>query len=425
MLFKIIVILVISLGIMVTTCKAQDTERWSFDGYYKNFSVAYQLKEDLDPLPNREYSVLGAISNRMRLNLKLVPVDGLTLETSYNIAPRVQDQILYIYNPSFSTIDPFAYRIDDLRSRFYPDNINEVHSFALYQNLDRAQATISVKFADFIIGRQAIAWGTAHVINPTDILAPYSFEELDTEDRIGIDAVRMRKPLGFMGEIDAGYVFGKDAEWKNSAAFLRVKYYLWQTDFSVLGLAFRENLLLGFDLARSIGGAGFWLETAYVLDNALNDDSNMHAENDYLRLSTGLDYNFGGSTYGFVEYHYNQAGETDSENYYRIMDRTAYREGSVYLLGEHYLIPGISYQLTGLVTVSGQLMTNLTDPSAYFMPQVEYNVAQNIYLEGGTFVGVGKPTKVSYTAGVFPQVEFRSEFGSYSNIYFVSFRYYF
>ena len=36
------------------------------------------------------------------------------------------------------------------------------------------------------------------------------------------------------------------------------------TDITFMAMVFRENYLLGLDLARSIRGAGTWLETAYV-----------------------------------------------------------------------------------------------------------------------------------------------------------------
>jgi hypothetical protein len=62
------------------------------------------------------------------------------------------------------------------------------------------------------------------------------------------------------------------------------------------------------------------------------------------------------------------------------------------------------------------------DPSLFVTPQAEYNIASNIYIGAGSFIGIGKgPTAVQ---GELPFV-LRSEFGSYPNIYFGSFRYYF
>ncbi|MBN2105171.1 bifunctional alpha,alpha-trehalose-phosphate synthase (UDP-forming)/trehalose-phosphatase [bacterium] len=51
-------------------------------------------------------------------------------------------------------------------------------------------------------GRQDIVWGSARTVNPMDVIAPFSFGSLDTEDRRGVDAIRLRIPVGCMGEID-------------------------------------------------------------------------------------------------------------------------------------------------------------------------------------------------------------------------------
>ena len=63
-----------------------------------------------------------------------------------------------------------------------------------------------------------------------------------------------------MGEIDTGYIFGSDFDFDKSAVFLRTQLNAVETDFSVLLLEFQKDLLVGLDIARGIGGAGFWLE---------------------------------------------------------------------------------------------------------------------------------------------------------------------
>ena len=134
-------------------------------------------------------------------------------------------------------------------------------------------------------------------------LRKYSFDELDSEERIGVDAVRFRVPIGFMGELDASYLFGKDFKFEKSAFYLRSKVYLGHSDISLLALGFQENLLLGFDLSRSIGGAGFWLEAAYVIPDALAKNSTINDKN-YFRSTIGIDYSLTDITYGYIEYHF-------------------------------------------------------------------------------------------------------------------------
>ena len=72
---------------------------------------------------------------------------------------------------------------------------------------------------------------------------------------------------------------------------------------------------------------------------------------------------------------------------------------------------------TRLVYGSLQFLTNLSDRSVYVTPSIEYNIAENVYLSGGAFIGFGK--------GPQDLLDIGSEFGTYPDIYHTSFRYYF
>ncbi|MCY3740749.1 MAG: hypothetical protein OXH00_07005 [Candidatus Poribacteria bacterium] len=379
-------------------------------GYYKNFSTVFN-----SPLPDAP--ITGIVVNRLRLNLSYAPADALSFAFAYDFTPRVQDPLLFSQSPFAVGVASSSYRIADLDSPIYPSEEEPVGSVGIYHNLDRASVQFSTEFADFSIGRDAIAWGSARIINPTDVIAPYTYDQLDTEDRVGVDAIRVRIPVGVMGEVDAGYIAGADFDFDKSAVFLRTQLNAAETDFSILLLEFQRDLLVGLDIARGIGGAGFWLETAYVLTTPFDDEPDASA--DYLRTSVGLDYSFGGETYAFIEYHFNGAGARNSENYLTNLERSAYTRGGVYLLGRHYLAPGFTHQLTPLVSFSGQMLFNLSDPSTFVAPQIAYNVAEDIHLSMGGFVSIGKRPK----NGESPK--FQSEFGSYPNLFFSSFRVYF
>ena len=379
-------------------------------GYYKNFSTAFN-----SPLPDA--SLTGVVVNRLRFNLSYAPADSLSFAFAYDFTPRVQDPSLFSESPFAVGVVSSRYRVADLDSPIYPREDSPVGSVGIDHNLDRASVQFSTDFADFSIGRDAIAWGSARIVNPTDIIAPYTYDQLDTEDRVGVDVVRVRIPVGVMGEVDAGYIFGNAFDFDKSSLFLRTQLNAEETDFSVLLLEFQRDLLIGLDVARGIGGAGFWSETAYVCVTPFDDVPDT-SEN-YLRASIGLEYSFGGETYAFIEYHFNDAGAKRPENYLTNLKGSAYTRGGVYLLGRHYLAPGITHQLTPLISISGQLLFNLYDPSTFIAPQIAYNIAEDIHLSVGGFISVGKRRK----NGEAP--EFQSEFGSYPNLFFSSFRVYF
>ena len=379
-------------------------------GYYKNFSTAFN-----SPFPDAP--IMGIVVNRLRPNLSYTPTDTLSFAFAYDFTPRVQDPLLFSQSPFAVGVASSRYRVVDFDALIYPSADEAMGSVGIYHNLDRAAVQFSTDFADFSIGRDAIAWGSARIINPTDVIAPYTYDQLDTEDRVGVDAVRVRIPVGVMGEVDTGYIFGNKFDFDKSAIFLRTQLNAAETDFSILLLEFQRDLLIGLDVARGIGGAGFWLETAYVLVEPFDDEPD--AADDYLRTSVGLDYSFGGETYTFIEYHFNGAGARKPEDYLTNLERSAYTRGGVYLLGVHYLAPGVTHQITPLISVSGQILFNLSDPSTWIAPQVAYNIAEDIHLSVGGFVSIGKRPK----DGESP--EFQSEFGSYPNLLFSSFRVYF
>lgn len=406
------------LGWMLSLSQSLEAGHYTLSGYYKSYFTALREPE-LGSIPGFSTGDFrGSVSNRLRVKLQNKASNWLNLTAAYDLTPKVQDSDLFSSSILIGSVEISDYRATDLRARLYPEDEESLKSFAVYQNLDRAFLTIAVPAADIYLGRQAIAWGSAHAVNPTDALAPFAYTELDIEDRRGVDAARVRIPLGFMGEIDAGYVAGDDFDLNNSALFLRSKFYYLRTDISLLLVEFRENLLLGFDFTRALGGAGAWIEGAYTVV----DES---AEENYFRLSTGFDYSLPDGTYLFAEYHYNQAGASDPDQYLDLVNRTAFTKGGVYLLGKHYLIAGALRQMTGLLSLKGEALANLSDRSLLFAPGVEYNIAENIYLAGGAYLGLGRDPSFNPDKEGDWGLQLHSEFGSYVDVFYSSFRVYF
>jgi len=394
------------------------------NGYYKSFFTGFKMAGYRSETGEPEEPAIGAVNNRLRLKLSTGFSKWLAFEAAYDFSPRIQDPVLFQEGIFFAAIDPVGYRVDDFSDRIYPGKGEAVSSFGIFHNLDRCFFTIKTAVADIFIGRQAIAWGSGHFINPTDVIAPFTFNELDTEERRGVDAVRVRIPLGMMDELDLGYVPGKNFKFENSAFYVRGKTYFMKTDAAILLMGFRENLLIGVDVTRSIGGAGAWVEAAYVDPDFFNKGKEqLMAEKSYFRASVGMDYTFTGKLYGFFEYHFNSAGKKKPGDYTDVFTSTAFTEGAAYLMGQHYLNLGMTYQVSALIPFTGLVFINLNDGSVTFSPMLEYNIAENIYLGGGAYIGIGKrPEMVDFSSGAF---RFHSEFGAYPAMFYTSFRVYF
>ncbi|MBF0473292.1 MAG: hypothetical protein HQK91_13710 [Nitrospirae bacterium] len=432
---------------------AEDQDTLQIKGYFKTYTLTTDVTGNMaksasdvyTPAQKNNIDLSGTILNLANLDLKWLPSDKFIFETSYILTLPIQ---AYSGLPMYSsqnainapytgpmiispTLKPLEHTSTQLRDyRIVDIENNQVH------NLDRAVATITLNFGDISIGRQPIAFGVAHVINPVDVLSPLLKTSLATEERPGVDAVRVRIPTGNMSEVEFGFVGGQDLLWSNDAAFLRSRFYLYDTDLILTLMDFKQNALLGFELTRAIFDAGVWLETAYVFSGAFSGSPT--SNNNYLRLSTGADYKLTSKLYAFTEYHYNSAGISNPNNYTKFIDTgstaknyntTAYELGSVYLLGQHYIIPGVTIELTPLVTVTAMSFVNLIDASLLFAPNLSYSIATNITLGAGAFIpaGQGSPTQILAKNNKINGLNIltRSEFKLYPDMYFISAMIYF
>ncbi len=395
-------------------------------GHVKSYVMAVE-QADIDGDPSENDDTEGISNNKIRLKVFWNPSDKLSFELAYALMPNVQGTS-YDSAISFLDIEKEPYRIDDFDPVLYPDQGDEEGSFILAQNLDRLVFTISPRFGDIRIGRQAISFGKARVINPTDIILPYNFNELDVEYRIGVDAIRLTLPTGDLGEMEFGMIFGRNAYTDLSADYICSKFYIVQTDVELMVMNFRENLMGGMSFSRSVKGAGIWLEIAYTWVDFFSD---YDEDQDYFKATTGIDYNINvkNGIVVFLEYHYNGASSGDPETYaWQVLQDfpTAYDDGSTFLLGEHYIIPGFTTQITPLISCNGVLLWNLTDKSFFVMPRMEYNVAENVYISIGAGIAHGK--KSAYDSdNLFdlPVPLITSEFGLYPEFFFASLKYYF
>ncbi len=414
---------ILGAAVVLFFCCPLASQGMRISGYYKNFSIFFSMPEMLINEESLSSNRMGVVTNRFRMQISADLWDDIEFNLAYDLSPRIQDPALFQETMFFpGTVSP-GYRLTDFRDQIYPPPQDPASSFGLFHNLDRLVVMKRFSWADLYVGRQAVAWGSARIINPTDIIAPFSFNQLDTEERRGVDAVRLRIPLGMMDELDMGVVSGQDFKAETSAVFLRWKFYVWRTDISFLSLAFRRHLLIGLNLARAMGGAGAWCEAALVFPRIFEQD--LFVEEDrYFRLSAGLDYNFTSRFYGFAEYHFSSAGSNQPRTYFDLFSTSAFQDGSVYLMGKHYLGVGATYQITSLMPASGLLLFNASDKSLTLAPQLEYNISPDIYLSGGCYLGLG-PGLEAADPGHPKAVVMRSEFGTYPDMVFTSFRIYF
>ena len=373
----------------------------SFSGYLKNFTVVQdEIDNDLLQL-DRLYRTQN--SGRFMLDVfKGNQVWQLHYEVGVDISSTAQ-------NITGSSIGPDrqSYRLTDLRELIGPtDNKNTIP-----QNLDRFNVQFQFKAGDLTIGRQAITFGSARIINPTDVFLPFDVRTLNTEYRIGIDAVRFQRPLGQLGELDMGIILGDNGKPENSAIFLQVQTHVSGHDLQFTAMRFSEQQLFGVGIQSSLGDLGFWFETAYVS----GDES-------YNRTSIGVDYAFSDlDIFTMIEYHFNGAGSNDAGDYLVKQNDIAYQAGGVFLLGANYLIPTLSWQVSALLSVALQSIVNLDDNSVFFSINADYSLSDNLYLGLNYYLFSGD----DFFLSAMGEPRFGSEYGGNPDSFFLSLRYYF
>lgn len=335
---------------------------------------------------------------------------GLRLEAAWTLTPSAGNPAQGEYDLGTGGI----FRICD-PDRVIASTSGDGTSFSLVHDLDRLSLSLAASAATLTAGRQAIYWGVAKSVSPTDFLAPMRYGARDTEYRTGVDALRSVFPVGTLSELDAGYAWGKDAKFEESSCWLRGRFYLMQTDAMLLAACFRENLMAGGSLNRTVGRGTGWVETVVVWPGRFSDEG---GEDTYWSLSAGYDRSwFSAALYGYLEYHFNSPGATSPKEYQEVLSGPAGSRGGIYLAGRHYLCPGLSWNPGALLTLNGGAMVNLADPSAYLSLSGEYSAGQNMVLQWGTNFGAGRGPDSMGTL--------RSEFGGWPDLVYARLGYYF
>jgi hypothetical protein len=155
----------------------------------------------------------------------------------------------------------------------WPDNANNVFRIdraSDYLAVDRLYVDAYHPKFDLRIGRQALQWGSALFINPTDPFPQVLFTE-PFKPRAGVNSARLTVPFGDLNQVQA--VIGTNDSFTKVRAAVRGTVNAVNTDFSVVSAYRQESdeVLVGLDIKGTLG-VGFWLEGG-VAFRGLTDES--------------------------------------------------------------------------------------------------------------------------------------------------------
>lgn len=279
-------------------------------------------------------------------------------------------------------------------------------------DVDRLALTVYTDLADVTVGRQAITWGVATLFSVADLWSSFSPFELDTEEKPGIDAVRVLSYPGEGLELDAVVAArGRTEDWSAGA---RLTASLASADvYGALGKFWNEVI--------AVAGATWLgerdrlrLEVALPWD--LDDD-----ELDLPRVTVGWDRPGVRLTVG-VEYHYNGIGASEPEGYLAVLQGEPFARGESYFLGRHYVGGVAAWTLDAeeRLRLTTTALVNVEDGSASVTPVLTYDLGQSARVSLGTLTTAGEVPDLSAPVPVL-----RSEYGTYGNLFFTRLSVYF
>ncbi len=320
----------------------------------------------------------------------------------YDVEFSLDQQILWISHPGeFLLADTSVNRRFDLER-----NWRESDRFSGRLQVDRLNLHGESGFLHWTLGRQAIGFGRISLFSPLDVIAPFPPDALDVDVRPGVDAVKATRYYGLAGQIGGVAVFG--AEKKYNSYLLTLGENFNQLDLVALTGRLRGRSMFGIGLAGELGKVGVKAELSLYRGSAvqqprgdLHDDFGMAALEGWYRFDNGLVM--------LGEYLYNGIGTDDPQDYPLVAVSAPVTEGLSFLLGQHYLLVGPSYQFHPLATVSGLIIYNLGDHSSLIRPQLAISLADNLQLDLFWGVTTGKKTQLEPVSGL-PVVH--SEFGA-------------
>jgi hypothetical protein len=270
-----------------------------------------------------------------------------------------------------------------------------IHDIDEVLGVERLYADFYTSFADIRVGRQALNWGSALGLNPTDLFAEVLVAE-PWRERRGVNAIRANFPVGDRHQVVA--VVAIDDDFREGRIGLRPTVNFLETDISLVASADTEGeIFTGLDLKGQLG-VGWWLEGGVVLEEELEP-----------QVAAGLDYSFAlmDGLQLALQYSYDATGVEDPF-FYQLSDRgqlllplpecdaieelqalTGDREQR-FTIGQHYGMGVGQLSLNESWQVSATVLTNLEDQSTLAIPGLTWSPGDRWTVDGGAQLLLGE-----------------------------------
>lgn len=333
-------ILLVLTSFGVRGAEAQD---WlSFSGYVMNVPVYQRVNGTLARSFGRDRDQwLNVARARLRPTASLWGNARLSLE--YEITS------LYHSGPLFFDIQTTRNKRQVVDMTWNPIHQSK---YSVIHFVDRLHFDQSLGFADIVIGRQRIAWGTGRIWNPTDLFNPINPTSFAKIEKDGVDAALTK--LTFGDFTDLTLVYNPQEGWKTGNTGFRFRTNYDEYDMAIVGGHFDKRAVVGGDFAGNLFQAG-------VRGEGILSADRHNLSSSFAEYILGIDYQFTSKLYGLLEYHFNGEGTKDKSGY----DLLRLSRGEIINVGRDYLALQASYLVHPLVNATLLCMRNLDDKSQF------------------------------------------------------------
>ena len=231
-------------------------------------------------------------------------------------------------------------------------------------------------------GRQAVSWGTALFLTPSDPFTPFNPVDPFRQFRAGVDAARVRFYPSALSEVDVVFRQTRSPAGEESTALARGLTTVRNWELSGWGGTLYGDPAGAFGTAGSLGS---WAVRGEAVLRRLEDLL-------VFRGTIGLDRQLqvrGRDLTLLVEYQRDGLGAARPDEYRDLLESDTFLRGEHQVLGRDEAVVQASYQLHPLWNVSGLWLWNLNDRSAILGPSVAYSAGDNAAIAAGAFVGFG------------------------------------
>ncbi len=261
------------------------------------------------------------------------------------------------------------------------------------------------------VGRQAVSWGTALFLTPSDPFTPFNPVDPFREFRAGVDAVRLRLYPSALSEIDLVVRPTRSRVGEEPTVLVRGLTTARNWELSGWGGIVYGDPAGAFAAAGSLRG---WAVRGEAVLRQLGDRVVFRG---VLGLDRQLQIGRRDLTLA-VEYQRDGLGAAVVDAYSATLESATFLRGEHQVLGRDETVVQVSYQLHPLWSLSGLSLWNLNDLSATLGTSVDYSAGNDTAVTTGAFLGLGDDDATE--ARPFP-----SEYGSAGLTGYLSLSWYF